>query len=141
RQAWYRVYGDLSEGQPGLLGAVIGRSEAQVARLALLYALMDCSPQIRQPHLAAALALWEYCEQSVSTIFGDRMGDPIADEILTALRSSATGLTRTDISRLFNGHAKAGQIGRALDLLSTKGKIKSGSIETEGRSAEVWYAV
>jgi hypothetical protein len=141
REAWYRVYGDLSEGHPGLLGAVIGRAEAQVVRLALLYALLDCSSQIRQPHLAAALALWEYCEQSVSTIFGDRMGDPIADEILTALRSSPTGLTRTEISALFNRHAKTGQIGRALDLLSMQGKIKPSSIGTEGRSAEVWYAL
>ena len=141
RQAWYQVYGELSEGHPGLLGAVIGRAEAQVVRLALLYALLDCSPEIRQAHLTGALALWEYCEQSVSTIFGDRMGDPIADEVLTALRSSHTGLTRTEISGLFNRHAKSGQIGRALDLLSKQRKIRPGSVGTDGRSAEVWYAL
>jgi hypothetical protein len=118
-----------------------GRAEAQVVRLALLYALLDCSHQIRPPHLAAALALWDYCEQSVSTIFGDRMGDPIADEILTALRSNHAGMTRTQISGLFNRHAKGAQIGRGLDLLARQGKIRRESIETEGRPAEVWFAV
>jgi len=141
RDSWYRVYPKLSEGQPGLLGAVIGRAEAQVVRSALLYALLDCSPQIRQPHLAAALALWEYCEESVSAIFGDRMGDPIADEILAALGSSPAGLTRTQISGLFQRHAKGAQIGRALDLLSRQGKIRIEWIETGGRSAEVCFAV
>ena len=29
------------EGQPGLLGAIVGRAEAQTIRLALLYALLD----------------------------------------------------------------------------------------------------
>jgi len=141
RQSWYRVYPGLSAGQEGLLGAITGRAEAQVVRLALLYALLDCSPEIRQPHLEAGLALWEYCDQSVSTIFGDRLGDPIADPILTAIRSSRTGLSRTDISGLFNRHAKAAQIDRALQLLSRQGKIRCESIQTNGRSAEVWIAV
>jgi hypothetical protein len=141
RESWYKVYPNLSDGQPGLLGAVTGRAEAQVVRLALLYALLDCSPEIRQAHLAAALAIWDYCDESVFTIFGDRMGDPIADEILAALRSSGRGLTRTQISGLFNRHAKAERISQALDLLSRQGKIRPDSIGTDGRTAECWYAV
>ena len=34
RTVWHRVYPDLSEGKPGLAGALIARSEAQTARLA-----------------------------------------------------------------------------------------------------------
>ena len=49
-------------GHSGLYGAVTSRAEAQVVRLSLIYALLDCSPVIRQEHLLAALALWEYCE-------------------------------------------------------------------------------
>jgi len=41
RDVWKKVYGPLSEGKPGLFGAVIGRAEAQVMRLAALYAVMD----------------------------------------------------------------------------------------------------
>jgi hypothetical protein len=141
-QSWKTVYAELSEGQPGLLGAMTARAEAQVVRLALLYALLDCSTTIRQPHLTAALALWEYCEQSVAAIFGDRLGNPIADVILPALRStSPNGLTRTQISGLFNRHVKATQIDQALKLLSKKGKIRCQSVESEGRWPEMWFAV
>jgi hypothetical protein len=35
RQRWREIYPELSEGEPGLLGAIIGRAEAQVIRLAL----------------------------------------------------------------------------------------------------------
>jgi hypothetical protein len=38
RGIWRAVYGALSEGKPGLLGSVTGRSEPQVLRLSLLYA-------------------------------------------------------------------------------------------------------
>jgi hypothetical protein len=60
RDAWSRVYPDLSAGRPGLLGAVLARAEAQVLRLAILYAALECSPTIELPHLEAGLAVWEY---------------------------------------------------------------------------------
>src|SRR6185295_646505 len=37
RAMWGTVYAELSEGKPGLLGAVTSRAEAQVMRLASLY--------------------------------------------------------------------------------------------------------
>ena len=51
---WVQIYPQLSEGKPGLVGAMTSRAEAQVLRLSLVYALMDCSPVIQQPHLEAA---------------------------------------------------------------------------------------
>src|SRR5829696_5211712 len=60
REIWRKVYGPLSEGKLGLLGAVIGRAEAQVMRLAALYAVLDLSDDIEREHLMAALALWDY---------------------------------------------------------------------------------
>ncbi len=65
RQAWIQVYGPLSEGKPGLVGAMTARAEAQVMRLACIYALMDRSAVVHVAHLRAALAVWEYAEQSV----------------------------------------------------------------------------
>ena len=68
---WAAVYPSLSGGQDGLLGAITARAEAQVVRLALLYALLDGQTGISEVHLTAALALWEYCEASVAFIWGE----------------------------------------------------------------------
>jgi hypothetical protein len=79
-----------------LFGAVVGRGEAQVARLAALYAIMNESYEIEHGHLLAALALWDYAEQSARYVFGDATGDPVADQILEALRASrGEGMTKT----------------------------------------------
>jgi hypothetical protein len=98
RAVWHAIYGELSEGKAGLAGALLARGEAHVMRPALIYALLDRSPLIRRPHLLAALALWEYSERSIRFVWGDSLGDPIADELLRLLRCSAEGLTRTEIS-------------------------------------------
>ena len=70
-EMWRSVYGELSEGKPGLAGAMLARGEAHVMRLAMIYALMDCSALIRASHLLSALALWDYAERSVRFVFGD----------------------------------------------------------------------
>lgn len=72
---WEQRYGDLSEGENGLFGAVTGRAEAQVLRLSMVYALMDCSPIVRRTHLEAALALWQYNSDSAAYIFGHVNGN------------------------------------------------------------------
>ena len=46
RKAWSAAYARLSEGYPGLFGAVTGRAEAQCLRLALAYALMRGASEI-----------------------------------------------------------------------------------------------
>lgn len=85
KQLWHRVYKRLSDGYNGLLGAVTSRSTAQVMRLACIYALLDCSNLIRLEHLEAALAVWQYSEDSAKYIFGMNSGDKVADEILKVL--------------------------------------------------------
>jgi hypothetical protein len=57
---WDEAYVTLTAGRPGLLGALLSRAEAQVLRLACVYAMLDCSATIERHHLVAALALWEY---------------------------------------------------------------------------------
>lgn len=142
KKLWHEVYHKLSEGKPGLLGAMTARAEAQVMRIAMLYALLDCSPVIRRVHLEAALALWQYAEESAKFIFGDSLGDPVADEILGALREAPDGLTRTDISTLFGRNKKATDIGRALSSLQERGLIRSGKIKSAGAKAiEGWFAI
>ena len=43
RERWIAAYDELSRGEPGLAGAATARAEAHTVRLALLYALLDCS--------------------------------------------------------------------------------------------------
>ena len=69
RGTWEAVYEALSEGKPGLFGAVTNRAEAQTVRLALVYAVMDRSRTIEGEHIEAALALWDYAEASARYIF------------------------------------------------------------------------
>ena len=72
-QHWKNIYQTLSEGLPGLLGAITD-------------------------HLDAALALWNFCVASARYIFGDIVGNPVADTVLRALRAAgADGLSRTGL--------------------------------------------
>src|SRR5208337_636296 len=101
-EIWHPEYKRLSADRPGLFGCMIARATAQALRLSLIYALLDKSTEIRKEHLLAALEVWRYCEESVRFIFGERVGNPIADRILSMLRSMPAGLTRTEISTLFH---------------------------------------
>lgn len=141
RAQWREVYPALSEGKPGLLGGVISRAEAQVMRLACLYALLDMSYVVTPAHLQAALALWEYCEASARYIFGQRLGDPIADELLAALRGHPEGMTRTEIRDWFGRNRKAGEIDRGLGVLAKQRLARREERKSEGRPIERWLAV
>lgn len=141
RAIWHRVYAVLSEGRPGLFGAVTSRAEAQTVRLALLYALLDQSPHIRAVHLNAALAVWEYAEASARFIFGNSLGDPVADDIYRELRANPAGLDRTALRDLFRRNRSGEDIERALALLERCGMATSQSVETGGRPRQVWVAV
>jgi hypothetical protein len=48
---WENIYAELSEGMPGLIGAVLARSEAQCLRLACLYASLDLSELVKSTGL------------------------------------------------------------------------------------------
>jgi hypothetical protein len=141
RELWHDVYPDLSAARPGLHGVITARAEAQVVRLALLYALLDGANTISETHLRAALELWRYADQSALFLFGDSLGDPIADEILGALRGAGdAGLKRTELRDLFARNRGAAEIGRALDLLARHGLAVRRMEPTDGRPAERWSA-
>lgn len=137
---WHEVYQSLSQGKPGLFGAVVGRGEANVMRLACIYALMDTSSVVKAEHLTAALGLWEYVEATVLYIFGDATGDRTADTILRALRAQGP-MTQTEIyAGLFGSNRSAEQIAQALSLLAEAGLAVSQEVETAGRPVTIWSA-
>jgi hypothetical protein len=140
RPEWSRIYPKLSEGRPGLLGAITARSEAQTVRLAMLFSLLDRSPEIKPEHLRAGLATWQYCEDSARFIFGESVGDPTSDEILNLLRAAEEGMTRNDLTDHFKRNKRSGEIGRALAVLQALGLARVDKRHTGGRAAEVWKA-
>jgi len=137
---WHDGYAELSRERDGLVGALLGRAEAQVLRLSVLYAVLDRAPSIRPAHLEAALAVWAYCEQSVLHLFGPRLGHPVADAIWDALRRSGR-LTRTQIRDLFTRHKGADQIEAALGTLAQANLARRTWRETGGRPEESWEPV
>ncbi len=137
-ELWREVYPELTRELGGLYGAVTARAEAQVLRLSLLYALLDASRTIEPVHLQAALAVWRYCDQSAHHIFGDALGDPVADEILRALAGAPQGLTRNELRDLFSRHVGAGRLTVALEHLAGIGRAVRSTEQTGGRPSERW---
>ena len=143
---WDKIYEPLSEGKPGLLGAITGRAESQTIRLAMLYTILDCDGQnqpkvMKLAHLKAGLALWQYCEDSVKYIFGDRLGDPFTDELLRALQSSG-GMSRAKIYEHFRRNQDRTKITTALETLKRYGKAKCEMRQSGGgRPVEFWSPV
>lgn len=142
RERWAKAYDAFGDGRDGLAGAVTARPEAQALRLSVAYAALDGSSTIKVPHLEAALAVWNYCEASAYTIFGDALGDPIADRLLEALRQAGgDGLDATRQSALFGRHVTAARLAQARALLEAKRLIASEQEETGGRPRLVSRAV
>jgi hypothetical protein len=139
---WKEAYPRLTATGPGAFGRATSRAEAHALRLALHYALLDRSTQIKTGHLRAGLAVWEYAERSAAYIFGDTTGDRDADKILEALRAAPEGMTRHEIRReLFGDHKPAETIASALATLLRLGLVRQELVETGGRPAERWFAV
>jgi predicted ArsR family transcriptional regulator len=75
-------------------------------------------------------------------IFGDALGDITADEVLKAIRASANGLTRSDLSSYLGHNKTATEISRALTVLTRSGLVRSEREDAEtGRPAERWFAI
>lgn len=141
---WAEQYAELSEGRPGMLGAITSRAEAQVTRLSLVYALLDKSDVVHPEHLRAAMEVWRYCENSARYIFGDTLGNRVADAILAALREAGdSGLTQSDISRLIlQRNVSASGVARALNVLVALNRVRKEEEKGEkGRPPTRWFAV
>jgi Protein of unknown function (DUF3987) len=143
-ELWCQVYSELSKAGDGLLAYITARAEAQTVRLALIYALLDCADAIDLPHLEAALAVWRYCEASARHIFGDLLGDPVADAILQTLRQNKPdGLAKRAIFDLFGRNQSAASLNAALGKLLRIGKVRceqQASTARGGRPPEMWFA-
>jgi hypothetical protein len=142
RPLWVEAYDALTEDRPGMFGAVTARAEAQTLRLAMLYALADCSYEIRRTHVESALAVWEYAEESARYIFGDTIGDAEADKVLEELKAREEGMTRTEIRDLFGRNRSGEELDRIMEVLAEAGRIRVTRHRENGskKPVERWHA-
>jgi hypothetical protein len=136
RQFWAEIYVDLSTGYNGFAGGVLNRAEAQVTRLALLYACLDRSWTIEPAHLQTALALWKYTEQSVFYIFGDVI-DPTEKHILDALKTGPK--TATEIYKSFSNNITKEKLQSAISNLVSTNKAFFKDEPTGGRRKRTFF--
>ena len=136
KEIWCEIYPHLSRDKPGLVGAVTDRAEAQTARLALIYALLDKNNTIEPRHLHSAIAVWQYCENSAKSIFGGRGEQQLDDKILSFLQSK--NLTTTEINNLLGRNLKSIEIRASLEKLISAGLVKFNKIETSGRPVVIF---
>lgn len=133
---WRKGYDELSQGTPGLAGSLLDRAEAQVRRIAALYALLGRKREVEPEHLYAALVLWNYSVASVKFIFGEKVGDRIIDTIMEALKCGP--LTDSELNALFGRHVSAERLAHAKETLRSQGEIIYRSEPTRGRPRNVW---
>lgn len=124
---WRDIYLQLADDQPdGLFGAMVARAAPYVLRFSLVYALSDGAHHIDVGHLDAGYALWRYARLSAEVIFGDTVGDEVADQLLKAIRKAGTkGLDLTDQSAALGRNVKAARLAAARKRLEDEKRIKT----------------
>ena len=130
--------GELLRHPAGVPGIVTSRAEAQVTRLAVVFALADRSEVVDLPHLRAAMAVWRYCQASAVAIFGTDTGDRDADRVLRELRNGE--LTRKEISVLFSRNKSAAQLDVIMAAVMATGLVDM-IIRGTGRHATTIYTL
>lgn len=129
---WEQEYSRLSEGNPGIIGAVTSRSEAYVLRIASIFAILDCSATIHEPHLKAALELWRYCRESAFHVFGKKTGNQLADRIRKIVFKNRDGVSRSELSDKLGRNKKKKEIDEALGILKGLDHVYEKQVETKG---------
>jgi hypothetical protein len=117
---FYRV--EAARPVHGLAAAVTARQEAQVARLALVYAAADRAPFVDVVHLEAAIALADYARRSAVHVFGWSTGNRRADALVRLLRGNGGEMGWTDARHALNIRETSDLID-AVDLLRRTGLV------------------
>ena len=83
------------------------------------YALMDRSETIDLPHLKAALALWDYSEQSVKMIFEEMTGDENVDLVVKCGKAFKS-ITRSQLWTLLGHNNNKHELDRIGTVLAAR---------------------
>lgn len=139
---WADMYRQIAEDEPaGLVGAITARAEAQLLRVAMVYALSDSSPVIEPEHLRAAWAVVTFAQDSAEHLFADTSGDPLIERVFTIVNNAGpSGIARADITRDLSGHVHGGELDAVLAALEKANRIYMQTQPTAGRPRTVVYS-
>jgi hypothetical protein len=135
------MYESLMNLPPSRLSDLLSRGAPHVLRIACIYCLADGKSSLGVDHLEAAKALWDCSAGCIQYIFGQSLGDPVAERILVALKPLAPqgrGLTRTELHAVLQRHVTLARIKQALSLLIAEGQVGQTEHKTPGRTAWVY---
>lgn len=146
RECWAHHYRNLTTvAEGGILGAVLGRGEAQTLRLSIIMALLARRTEIHVADLEAALDLWSYCRDSARVIFAPANGLGTADlggQIVAAITAAGpSGLSRSELAeRLHIKKDRRSEFMLELARAKARGLISATVVATGGRPREEWRA-
>lgn len=135
---WYKAMA-IEDDNEGTTEYLLARAEAHVLRLSVVYAVLDNSQTIELAHLQGAIAVWNYCCQSVRYVFGEA-GDEVAHRILIAVaQAEPDGLDREQQSALFSRHLSSQRLAQARSKLVSKELVVEVEESTGGRRQRVLH--
>ena len=141
RGEWKRLVKDrLLLAESDDMAALWARAEAQVIRLAAAYAIGTGSDTVNPEHVKAAVAMWNYCAQTVEVLFtiaavqdGGRADRGQARKLLDYLRTRQGWVTQTALNKqVFQGNAKSADIKALLAHLAARRHIETRVVKDTG---------
>jgi hypothetical protein len=136
-------YKGLRVRAPGPYGQATARGAPIVMRLAVIYAILDSSPEVTRSHLESALACWDYCDQTAQSLFGNAPADIEGEQVMKVLReeTAKNGMTKTEINRKAFGGRKASQtLDSILSVLNHGGSICVHPVNKGKNGCKLWQA-
>jgi hypothetical protein len=121
---WDEIYESLRVRPAGPHGSATARAAALTMRLAMIFAVLERDDEVRLHHLRSAMAVWDYCDQTAKSIFGDGRIDRKMDKLIKAMEHAVDGMPRKDISRkVFGAHLSKDELTRLLEAARSSGQL------------------
>jgi hypothetical protein len=141
RILWRDLYKEGSISGSGVCAELSARWEAQLMRLALVFALIDGESSVDAQHITAAHAVWRYSEATVRYVYGESSGDEVVDKLEAAVSAAGVdGLTYSEIQRLWSGHLSTKIRNAAVEKLMASGKARLEVETTGGKTKRTLFA-
>jgi hypothetical protein len=136
---WEAIHPSLVSTHSAVAARIVtSRADAQVLRLALIYALLDGTDGIELPHLKAAIALWGYCRASAESLFASGTESLLAKRLLDVLRHRPH--SKTELHAVLHNHTPARRLDAELAELIARGLVGVDMSKTAGRSRTTFWS-